>query len=186
MDKGIPKPRKLKEKMKEVSLGKDENGYFVYTHRCRSKSYPSPEKIPNKDIKFIASTGSVMLSMRTGITNDIPLSIRAQDPVLQTAESMLKIITFLMFRVPVDSKKNMLSRVRGKIQRISPADVSMKTMPMSAAIGQAIGITKNVLAGLNPFFIKRVLDEMARLIHAMPSGHHMPSISKPLAPQRWR
>ena len=53
----VNKPSDLKSKMKDVSLGKDKNGYFVYTHRARSKSYESPEKIPDSKIKFIKSTG---------------------------------------------------------------------------------------------------------------------------------
>lgn len=40
-----------------VSLGADKNGFFVYTHRCRSHSYETPEKIPNNKIKFVESTG---------------------------------------------------------------------------------------------------------------------------------
>ena len=40
-----------------VSLGADKDGFFVCTHRARSKSYESPEKIPNSKIKFIKSTG---------------------------------------------------------------------------------------------------------------------------------
>lgn len=39
------------------SLGADKNGFFVHTHRARSKSYPEIDKIPQKDIKFIESTG---------------------------------------------------------------------------------------------------------------------------------
>lgn len=53
----MPKPPALTELMREVSLGHDKDGYFVYTHRCRSKSYETPEKIPKSKIKFIASTG---------------------------------------------------------------------------------------------------------------------------------
>lgn len=39
------------------SMGVDKNGYFVHTHRARSKSYEAPDKIPAKAIKFIDSTG---------------------------------------------------------------------------------------------------------------------------------
>lgn len=53
----VPKPNDLKEIMHEVSLGKDEDGFFVYTHRCRSDSYPTPHKIPKSKIKFVGSTG---------------------------------------------------------------------------------------------------------------------------------
>ena len=54
---------KLKQKIKDgdypdgYSMGIDKNGYFVHTHRARSKSYESPEKIPSKALKFIESTG---------------------------------------------------------------------------------------------------------------------------------
>jgi len=54
----VSKPPKLRKKLDGVSLGKDDNGYFVYTHRARSSSYPKPEKIPQSKIKFIRSTGA--------------------------------------------------------------------------------------------------------------------------------
>jgi hypothetical protein len=53
----LPKPDDLKEIMREVSLGKDDDGFFVYTHRCRSLSYSTPHDIPKDKIEFIASTG---------------------------------------------------------------------------------------------------------------------------------
>ena len=53
----IDKPRNFKTKLNGVGLGKDKNGYFVYTHRARSKSYDCVENIPMKDINFIKSTG---------------------------------------------------------------------------------------------------------------------------------
>lgn len=53
----LKKPRGLGIKMKGVSLGADKNGFYVYTHRARCKSYSSPETISDKDIKFIESTG---------------------------------------------------------------------------------------------------------------------------------
>jgi hypothetical protein len=53
----------LKEKINKKNLpngfdmGIDKDGYFIHTHRARSKSYKSPLEIPIKDIKFINSTG---------------------------------------------------------------------------------------------------------------------------------
>lgn len=38
------------------SLGRDAKGYYAYTHRARSKSYPRPSEIPLSVIKFIGST----------------------------------------------------------------------------------------------------------------------------------
>lgn len=53
----------LNKKIKEKDLpdgfdmGIDKDGFYIHTHRARSKSYKSPEKISEKDIKFIDSTG---------------------------------------------------------------------------------------------------------------------------------
>ena len=43
--------------LKGVGLGADKDGFFVMTHRARSKSKPEIKDIPDKDIKFIESTG---------------------------------------------------------------------------------------------------------------------------------
>ena len=40
-----------------VSIGNDDNGIYVFTHRSRSKSYPDMKSIPNYIIKKIESTG---------------------------------------------------------------------------------------------------------------------------------
>ncbi len=50
-----PKPDKVR--FDGVTIRRDKNGYYVHTHRARSKSYPSIEDIPDKDIRFIESTG---------------------------------------------------------------------------------------------------------------------------------
>lgn len=57
---GLSKPQKLREKSSKingVSMGADKNGFFVYTHRARSKSKPTPEQITVIEINFIESTG---------------------------------------------------------------------------------------------------------------------------------
>lgn len=38
------------------SVSKDKGGFFIYTHRLRSKSYKSLSRIPASSIKFIKST----------------------------------------------------------------------------------------------------------------------------------
>jgi hypothetical protein len=40
----------------ECSLGRDDQGLYVYTHRARCKSYPTVDDIPVSKVKFIAST----------------------------------------------------------------------------------------------------------------------------------
>ena len=60
---GLNLDKSLEEKLKNEKLpngfdmGVDKDGYYIHTHRSRSKSYESPLKIPIKDIKFIDSTG---------------------------------------------------------------------------------------------------------------------------------
>lgn len=51
--------KKLKENNYPTgfSMGIDKNGYFIHTHRARSKSHESFNKITAKEIKFIDSTG---------------------------------------------------------------------------------------------------------------------------------
>ena len=39
------------------SVKQDSKGWYAYTHRARSKSYPARDKIPTKVLKFISSTG---------------------------------------------------------------------------------------------------------------------------------
>lgn len=40
-----------------VSMKRDNDGVYVHTHRARSKSFPSADKIPKKVVDFIESTG---------------------------------------------------------------------------------------------------------------------------------
>lgn len=51
--------KKIKEKdlPNGFDMGIDKDGYFIHTHRARSKSYETPDKIAIRDIKFIDSTG---------------------------------------------------------------------------------------------------------------------------------
>jgi len=103
-------------------------------------------------------------SQRSNFTVLLPISKRAQDPVRRTAESILKIINFLLFRVPQNNKTKFLQRIRGKIQRIPAGQISVKKMPQTASIGQSISLVKNILFGLNPFFVQRVINEIANLM----------------------
>jgi hypothetical protein len=92
----------------------------------------------------------------------------AQSSARQTAESMFKIIQFVFYRVPEQNKAKFLSRVRGKVVRLNPGTLSTKTLPPTAAIGQSIGLAKNLLYGLNPGFIQEVLVELVKLLATTP------------------
>lgn len=57
---GLRKPSllmKTSSKAKGVSFGANKDGFFVYTHRARSKSKSTPNGITKKEIDFIESTG---------------------------------------------------------------------------------------------------------------------------------
>jgi len=115
------------------------------------------------------------LPLSSRATRLVPISKRAQDPVRRTAESIVKIINFLMFRVPDKDKARYMQRIRGKILRVPTGQMSQKKMPQTAAIGQSISLVKNILSGLNPFFVKRVMDEVANLmLHQIPARKRTP------------
>ena len=48
--------KKLFGQSTACSFAKDKDGYFCYTHRCRSDSYPAIADIPQKDVNFVRST----------------------------------------------------------------------------------------------------------------------------------
>jgi len=60
---GLELHPELKKKIKEggypsgYDMGIDKDGYFIHTHRGRSKSNESPSGITAKEMKFIDSTG---------------------------------------------------------------------------------------------------------------------------------
>lgn len=60
---GLKLHPELQKKIKDKNLpsgfnmGVDKDGYFIHTHRARSKSHENPAKITEKEIKFIDSTG---------------------------------------------------------------------------------------------------------------------------------
>lgn len=60
---GLKKHPDLEKKIKEenlpsgFSMGVDKNGYYIHTHRARSKSRTNPSGFTQKEIKFIDSTG---------------------------------------------------------------------------------------------------------------------------------
>jgi hypothetical protein len=102
--------------------------------------------------------------MRLSI-RDYPFTKEAQvAAVKRTAQSLFKIIQFLFYRVPEKERSRFFSRVKGKVMRIAPNEMSIKKMPPSSVIGQSIAITKNLLSGLSPVFVGEVLRELVRLL----------------------
>lgn len=51
--------KKIKEKglPDGFDMGVDKNGFYIHTHRARSKSHEKPDGVTEKEIKFVDSTG---------------------------------------------------------------------------------------------------------------------------------
>ena len=49
-------PNGLKTKFGFLAFSADKDGFFVHTHRARTKSFIDPEKIPQDKINFVKST----------------------------------------------------------------------------------------------------------------------------------
>jgi len=45
------------ERLDGVGLKRDDKGWYIQTHRARSKSYPDVDDIPDSVVEFIRSTG---------------------------------------------------------------------------------------------------------------------------------
>lgn len=106
--------------------------------------------------------------------SEFALSKRAKvDPAQKTAESLYKIIQFLFFRVPTNQQKHMLSKLRGKLLKFNPNLVQLKKKGPGAAVGHSINFAKNILTGLHPALVQKILVELIKIltnkITAMPT-----------------
>jgi len=122
------------------------------------------------------------LSKRSDSTTLLPISKWAQDPVRRTAESILKIINFLLFRVAPRTR-----RVTYTDQRKNTKDSSGASEPekvaATAAIGQSLSLVKNILSGLNPFFCStRCRRTRQHDAHTDPERKRRPPLPRPMPP----
>ena len=108
--------------------------------------------------------GGITLNKKIKLSKRYELLKEGQDPAKLTADSLFKIINFIFFRVPSKQRSKFISKLRGKIVRVHPGELGIKKMPASSAIGQSIAITKNLLSGLNPAFINKVITELVKLL----------------------
>lgn len=90
-----------------------------------------------------------------------------EDSVYRTAESIHKIMIFMLYRVPPEKRGRFLSRIRGKVEEMNPVEMAGKRVPINSTIGQAVSVTKNILNGLNPEFVQQVLYQLMIIL-----SHH--------------
>lgn len=77
------------------SIGKDKDGYFAYTHRARSKSYPTIAEIPKSKLEFIETTSSIPQDLKP---ENIPKNEdeTLKDELLATYQEAKKAISGLL------------------------------------------------------------------------------------------
>ena len=88
----------------------------------------------------------------------------AADQAKLTADSLYKIIKFLFYRIKPKNKKRFLNKVQYKLLQMPPGELSEKKTSPTSVVNQSIGIARNLLNGLNPIFVGRVLDELNDLL----------------------
>ena len=76
------------------------------------------------------------------------------------AESLQKIISFILSKVPYDKRNKRKVRIKTKILELSSQDLSTTNLPEAASIGQALTIVKNMLFGKDPNYINQVRQDL--------------------------
>ena len=78
------------------------------------------------------------------------------------SDSLLKIINFILSKVPYDKQNKRKLRIKTKLLELSPQNLSTTELPEAATIGQALTIVKNMLFGKAPNYIDQVRREIIR------------------------
>lgn len=88
-------------------------------------------------------------------------AIEMGDPVY-AGKYIAEIIKFLLRRISPERRQKSLSGLRRKIYMLNEVDIAQKKMPASAALGQAISLTKNLLMMHSPDYVRTVLNSIVR------------------------
>jgi hypothetical protein len=83
------------------------------------------------------------------------------DPDL-AGKSLADIVLFLLRRIPAKGRTKAVSSMISKIRDISPAETASKKMGDYSSMGQSLTFIKNVLAGHDEGYVRRVLDSIVR------------------------
>lgn len=84
-------------------------------------------------------------------------SIALGDPY-QVGREMAAVIGFILRSMPQNERASALANIKNKITTINAAEISSKSAPPTASIGQSITFVKTILNGLPYNYIKIVLD----------------------------
>lgn len=82
------------------------------------------------------------------------------DPAL-VGKYLADIIKFTLNKLPVEKRAPAIEKLRSKFYAFNANEISQKTLPPTAAIGQSITFVKHVLINQNPLYIRAVLNNLA-------------------------
>jgi len=77
-------------------------------------------------------------------------------------KSLAGIVMFLLRRIPPDKRPNAIRKMIIKFRTIGVEDIAAKKMGPYSSMGQSISFIKNVLAGHDVNYVRRVLDSIVR------------------------
>ena len=109
------------------------------------------EKAKGKSFEFISRQAIVK-------------SAQTYEPPEVLAESFKSLIYLLMSRVKLGYRQTAKIKLRKKIKGLSYTEISSKKTNAGSAIGTAIALLKNALAGKDPIYIKMVLEQLNIII----------------------
>jgi hypothetical protein len=82
------------------------------------------------------------------------------DPSL-VGRYLADIVKFTLNKLPLEKRGPAIEKLRSKFYSFNADEMSQKTLPPTAAIGQSITFVKHVLINQNPLYIREVLNNLA-------------------------
>jgi hypothetical protein len=77
-------------------------------------------------------------------------------------KSLAEIVLFLLRRIAPHQRPNAIRKMIIKFQTLSSEEISGKDMKPFSSMGQSISFIKNVLAGHDALYVRKVLDAIVR------------------------
>lgn len=88
-------------------------------------------------------------------------SIELGDPDI-AGKSLADIVLFLLRRIPPHQRPKAIRSMVIKFNTLSSEEISNKNMKPFSSMGQSISFIKNVLAGHDALYVRKVLDSIIR------------------------
>lgn len=79
-----------------------------------------------------------------------------------TGFALAQIINFLLRKIKFESRPKFKNKIREKLLQLNFYEMSEKSSPPTAAIGQAITFVKTILNGQNPDYVKSVINQITK------------------------